>query len=87
MKQLYKVGDSVLVKDKYDPGYNEYGYTYCFTQDMLIQYGGKVCTISMVQYDPNLRGPGRIPDDDYLYYLEEDNAEWSWASSMFEPEF
>lgn len=28
-----------------------------------------------------------IPDDNYLYRLVEDNEKWSWASSMFEPEF
>lgn len=87
MEQLYKVGDNVLIKDKYDPGCDEYSYTYCFTNDMRMEYGGKVCTISAVQYEPNLRNVNRIPDDDHLYYLEEDGGSWSWASSMFEPEF
>lgn len=86
MNSLYKVGDRVLIKDKHDPGCDSYSYTFCFTEQMLTEHGGKVCTISMVQRE-SIHRANDIPDDNYLYRLVEDNEKWSWASSMFEPEF
>ena len=47
---------------------------------------GKVCTISKAKYWHKMQD-GRLPDDGYLYSIEEDGGYWSWASSMFEPEF
>jgi hypothetical protein len=87
MAQLHKVGDIVLIKNKYDPGCDGSNYMYYFLEDMLAEYGGIICTISRVEYHYNLANPNKIPDDGYLYFLEEDNEEWLWASSMFEPEF
>lgn len=53
---------------------------------MLTEYGGRVCTISKAKYRHKMQD-GRLPDDGYLYSIEEDGGYWSWASSMFEAEF
>lgn len=53
---------------------------------MLTEYGGRVCTISKAEYQHEMQD-GKLPDDGYLYSIEEDGGSWSWASSMFEPEF
>lgn len=88
MKQaLYKVGDKVLVKSKWDNGYNGYNYRFGFVNKMLERFGGKVCTIgsrtlvdfSFYDYD--------IKDDSFQYTLKEDEYVFAWASSMFESEF
>lgn len=88
MEPLYKVGDIVLVKAEFDTGYDSYGYRFVFIDKMMADYGGTVCTIKEVKAsggtDPNVN---QTPDDGYLYHLEEDNGQWSWASSMFESEF
>ncbi len=86
MKPLYKPGDKVLVKLKYDEGFKSYDYRFMFLPKMLRKYGWTICTIDKVesfdgyhQYD--------VEDDGYKYYIEEDGGEYMWASSMFEPEF
>lgn len=86
MESLYKIGDNVLIKEKYDPECNGFNYSYYFSERMLTEYGGKVCTISEVEYYGNIQF-GKLPDDGYLYSIEEDGGRCSWASSMFEPEF
>lgn len=53
---------------------------------MLVEYGGRVCTISSSEYQ-DVFDDNKFPDDGYLYRIKEDNSTWSWASSMFEPEF
>jgi hypothetical protein len=87
MAQLHKVGDIVLIKNKYDPGCDGSDYAYYFSEDMLTEYGGVVCTISKAEHHYNFENVDKIPDDGYLYSLKEDNDGWLWASSMFEPEF
>lgn len=88
MKQaLYKVGDKVLVKSKWDNGYSGNNYRFGFVNKMLERFGGKVCTIesrtpvdfSFYDYD--------IKDDSFQYTLKEDRHTFAWASSMFESEF
>lgn len=86
MKPLYKPGDKVLVKSKYDEGFGSGSYRFMFLPKMLKEYGGTICTIDKVsnfcnypQYD--------VEDDGYEYYIKEDGGEYMWASSMFEPEF
>lgn len=86
MESLYKIGDNVLIKEKYDPGCKDLDYSYWFAENMLTEYGGRVCTISKAKYWYKMQD-GRLPDDGYLYSIEEDGGYWSWASSMFEPEF
>jgi hypothetical protein len=53
---------------------------------MLYAYGGKICEIVEVK-KPMLNGIPIVSDDGYLYHLREDNGNFCWASSMFEPEF
>lgn len=86
MDPLYKVGDKVLIKSTYDPGCAFFSYRFSFTNDMLYAYGGKICEIVEVK-KPMLNGIPIVSDDGYLYHLREDNGNFCWASSMFEPEF
>lgn len=82
MEPLYKVGDKVRIKSKYDPGKNEESYYHAFLRyQMLIPFGGKVYTIKEVVRRKYER-PSKIPDDGYQYYLVE--IPWTWSSSMFE---
>lgn len=85
MKPLYKPGDKVLVKSKYDEGFESNSYRFAFILPMLEEYGGTICTIGMVSkfYGDQCA----VEDDGYKYYIKEDNSEYMWASSMFEPEF
>lgn len=85
MDPLYKVGDQVIVKDKYDNGCNSSSYKFYFTGSMKRDFGGKVCTIKSIRESVPVRR--EIPDDGYLYHLVEDNNLYNWASSMFESEF
>lgn len=39
MESLYKIGDNVLIKEKYDPGCKDLDYSYCFAENMLTEYG------------------------------------------------
>lgn len=86
MDPLYKVGDIVLIKSAYDPGCTNRSYRFSFTNDMLYAYGGKICEIVEVK-KPMLNMEFLVSDDGYLYHLREDNGNFCWASSMFEPEF
>lgn len=86
MESLYKIGNNVLIKEKYDPGCKGLDYSCYFAENMLTEYGGRVCTISKAKYRHKMQDD-RLPDDGYLYSIEEDGGRWSWASSMFEAEF
>jgi hypothetical protein len=86
MESLYKIGDNVLIKKKYDPGCKGLDYSYYFAENMLTEYGGRVCTISKAKYRHKMQD-GRLPDDGYLYSIEEDGGCLAWVSSMFEAEF
>lgn len=87
MKLLYKVGDLVLIKSEYDKGCDEYDYRFTFTNYMRSNLGGSVYTIKSVEFRGENPDKKQISDDGYLYHLKEDDEGWSWASSMFEPEF
>lgn len=86
MKQaLYKVGDKVLVKSKWDNGYNGNNYRFGFVNKMRERFGGKVCTIeSRIPVDFRFYD---IKDDSFQYTLKEDRHTFAWVSSMFESEF
>lgn len=86
MKALYKPGDRVLIKSKYDKGAKENSYRFVFVENMLETFGGHICTISEVS-DFEYRDSYQVMDDNHKYYIKEDNSRYSWASSMFEPEF
>lgn len=85
MEPLYKVGDTVLVKSEYDEECDEFSYRYIFVDDMLEECGGEIYTIRWATFNGKNLNEDQIPDDGYLYCLEGNT--WSWASSMFEPEF
>lgn len=84
MEPLYNVGDTVLIKSKYDPGKNCYDYRFSFVDEMLDNFGGNFCTICKKKLVRKVDAE-IIPDDGYLYTLK--GNDWNWASSMFEPEF
>lgn len=86
MESLYKVGDIVLIKSKYDLNCTNFSYRFNFTGYMLDKFGGKVCTISKVEKQRK-RWHNGVSDDNYLYLLKEDKEAFHWASSMFESEF
>ena len=86
MKQLYKPGDKVLVKSKYDEGFESDDYRFRFLSKMLKEYGGTICTIDKRSSFHNYPQYA-VEDDGYKYYIKEDGGEYMWASSMFEPEF
>lgn len=84
-RALYKVGDKVLVKSKWDNSYNGDNYRFGFVNNMRERFGGKVCTIvSRTPVDSRFYG---IKDDSFQYTLKEDRHVFAWASSMFESEF
>lgn len=86
MKPLYKVGDLVRIKNKYDPGANNFSYYCVFIQDeMLEKFGGKICKIRSCWSEHHNYNDAEIPDDGCMYKLEENN--YAWNSSMFDPEF
>ena len=87
MAAKYKVGDKVVIKSKYDEGKTNYDYIWGFTQGMLNEWGGKTMTVQEVsgpRYGDGSWQRDRVPDDGYNYYLDEDDKEWIWSSSMFE---
>lgn len=86
MDPLYKVGDTVLIKSAYDPNCTSLYYRFNFTGYMLHKFGGEIFEISDVR-KPIVEEQPTVPDDGYLYRLKGDNMFFSWASSMFEPEF
>lgn len=86
MEQLYKPGDKVLVKSKYDEGFESVDYRFIFMPKMLKKYGGTICTIDRMSGFYNYPQYA-VEDDGYKYYIKEDGGEYIWASSMFEPEF
>lgn len=86
MKSLYNIGDTVIVKSRYDEGCSQSSYRFVFLPNMIEYYGGKSLTILGVSY----RGKNfnnQVEDDGYCYTLKEDECNHWWSSSMFEPEF
>lgn len=85
-KPLYKIGDKVLVKSKYDKGCTSSSYRFSFVSYMLSNFGGNVYKIKeIVRYDYYQRDFA-IPDDGYQYQLDK-CENYKFSSSMFEPEF
>lgn len=76
MQPLYKVGDTVKIKqlsaksEAYRHGIN----------DEMIDQSGK--TFKIVSVEPSMAPKGLLPDDGFKYKLED--SIWAWASSMFE---
>lgn len=83
LESIYKVGDKVRVKSAYDPGCTSGDYPCGFIPTMLEGWGGKVVTISSVNYIE------RESHKDKKHYLEpftyvvQENT-WTWSAAMFE---
>lgn len=78
MKSKYKVGDTVTIKKL--SAENSSSYRFWVNSNMA-ELAGKSFRILIVT--PAAPCEGKIPDDGYLYKLD-DKDRWSWASSMFE---
>lgn len=78
MKAKFKVGDKVKVlprtgdSDDYRSGY----------EDSMCCLAGRIFTIKDIDTPEN--SDSLIPDDGYVYKLEEDIMRWNWNSSMLE---
>ena len=84
MESIYKVGDEVLVKSKWDDNCTYYDYPFSFTEGMLHIYGGTICKIKEVFTAPYFRDR-KLYEESYGYVL--DNNSFNWSSAMFEKEF
>lgn len=79
MEPIFKVGEKVRVKERVD---NKYAYRYSF-EDTMAELSGKTFTISRAV--PDRYGKKySIPDDNTLYFLEEDTMGYAWSSGMLE---
>lgn len=81
-KSKFKVGDEVIVaKRVLSSGF----YTYCFIDDMAKMAGTKAkILVCREDREPQSGLGGMAPDDGYLYRLDIDHQDYSWASSMLE---
>lgn len=76
MESLYKVGDTVRIKQLSIKSEN---YRHGVNYEMVDQSGK---TFKIVSVEPSMASEGIIPDDGFKYKLE--GSIWAWASSMFE---
>lgn len=77
----YKVGDKVTIKKNWDPGYGPDDYQLSFLSEML-EYGGKIVTISKVVSCPKDTSC-EYPSDGYYYNVKEDGETYNWTIGMF----
>lgn len=83
-ESLYKVGDVVIVKDRYDPACGEDDYPHYFAEDMLGGYGNKKVTITKVEFiSSSYYSKFKLYKEPYTYYIKEDSGEHSWSAAMF----
>ena len=77
----FQVGDFITIKQLRleDDKANMYRFGL---NSVMVALSGKSCKIKSVNKTGS--APGKLPDDGYLYRLEEDPGNWAWASSMFE---
>lgn len=86
MGSIYKAGDKVLIKSKFDDNCNEFDYPCGFTDSMIRNYGGEIHTISCVYNIPNnVYEDRKMYEEPYFYSLKGNG--YSWSSAMFEKEF
>lgn len=77
MESLYKVGDTVTIKQISPEDWVDYRFGF---NDEMAECLGKTFEIESVYQSGT---PSReIPDDGYYYKLK--GLRWAWASSMFE---
>lgn len=85
-----KIGDRVKIKSEYDPGLDWEDYPSSFVDDMLENYGGKICTIADIiepDYKSERYERKAFNGDTAVYFLKEDKDQYWWDSCMFEPTF
>ena len=75
----FKVGDLVRVKEA---KFKEEKYSCAFVYEMRC-LAGQVFKIRAIE-DMEEDEKGTVPDDGYVYRLENDENNWLWASSMLE---
>ena len=80
IKSLYKVGDVVTIKDKYDEGFGMSDYPGSFLIKMVKDYGNRKCKIKEVIESP-YSCTLRAYVDPFTYKLE--GAPWNWSAAMF----
>ena len=78
---LYKVGDEVKIKSKYDINSNENDYHCFFTKQMLENHGGKTYTIKSVKSN-SCQSYCKYYLEPYYYNLE--GTSYNWTAGMFE---
>ena len=82
-ESIYKVGNQVRVKSKYDYKCNSSYYTAGFMYEMLRNYGGKIVTIISVK--PIEESRKKVLNKElFTYRIKEDNGYWEWSAEMFE---
>lgn len=80
---LFKSGDRVKIKSKWDPGCTSTDYPQAFIEDMVLKFGGK--TVTIVTSWRRTKTDRRLENDDlYTYNIAEDSKQYVWTSSMFD---
>lgn len=82
-ESLFKLGQSVIVKDCLDPGTKSRDYRFGFTEDLRERFGGKAVTIRAICKAIPTYLPFKVKDDCYLYLIEDDPNNFYFSSGMF----
>lgn len=82
-ESIYKVGDQVRVKSKYDDKCDSSYYTAGFPYEMLRRYGGRRVTIIDVKPIGESRKRA-LNKELFTYQIKEDHGHWEWSAEMFE---
>ena len=77
---MFEIGDTVKILPRKTDCASDYSYYY--TDEMEAKYANKVAKITDVIGGHGHRGT--IPDDGKIYYLDIDNRNFQWASSMLQ---
>ena len=83
IESLYKVGDIVTIKDKYDYNFSNHDYPFSFTEYMKDHYGGKKCRISRVIYNSNHEDKPTYTEPFEYKLAELGENSYSWSAAMF----
>lgn len=84
LESIYKVGDKVRVKSAYDPGCSSDDYPCRFIKAMLEELGGRVVTITKVDYIERTISSKRKWDLEPFVYTITENKDYRWSAAMFE---
>lgn len=78
---MFEIGDTVKILPK-EAGRHDSDYSYYYTDEMEAKYAKKFAKITKVTEGRGHKG--KIPDDGKMYYLDIDNGNFQWASSMLQ---